>query len=188
MSGLVSKTILDKDILSSIDDVILESSQQTIQHKVWNSLFANWEDGADFRQNKYDGFSIFIDWEDWDQILEETEDTATRPTEMTATLTGRNRFLCDHDEECHLETNDLFAPLFFSSLMLNHNIEAAIWWELNVGPCFARAHSYHASPSRVLKEVISEAWYDIDASQYGPEEQDHIIEILLSLDDQENND
>lgn len=173
MSVLGSKAMCDKGILSDIDKVILESSQQTIRHKVWNNLFADWEDGDSFQQNVM-GYAINIERADWDQILETVSDYQTR----------RNSWICDHEEECGLYTDDLFSPLLDNSVSIktNSNIEAAIWWELNVGPCFGRV-LYISSPSRVLHTLSEEAWNDIDASKYSSEEQDQVIDILLDLDD-----
>lgn len=173
MSALGSKAMCDKGILSDIDKVILESSQQTIRHKVWNNLFADWEDGDSFQQNVM-GYAINIERADWDQILETVSDYQTR----------RNSRICDHEEECELYTDDLFSPLLDNSVSIktNSNIEAAIWWELNVGPCFGRVR-YISSPSRVLHTLSEEAWNDIDASKYSSEEQDQVIDILLDLDD-----
>lgn len=162
------------DILAGIDDVLLEASSSTIKHKVWNSLFAGWED---LDEHNHGSLNLIANQRVGGRQFSggcECELIYTRPGSSVALFPE----CTPHNQNVAISLH----PLMKSTTL---NMIAVLWYELNVSPCEARLVGYDRQATRVLENTYyrRNIW-NIPGlpAAFTPEEQDKIIEILLSFD------
>lgn len=170
------------DMLAEIDDLLLEVSSSNIKHKVWNSLFAGWEDLDEYNVDR--------------SLLVVSDSLADRNNVGGWQYKGVCDCPCVYTlseftsqppvvRECYpaIENVDVpFHVLFFESHYTN--FITVLWHELYVGPCEVR-HDYHTQQERILEDGIyrNQIWYSPEVAQvFTPEEQDRIIELLMSFE------
>lgn len=166
------------DILAGIDDVLLEASSSTIKHKVWNSLFDGWED--------LDEYNNGSDTDLWAPPADRVGGWQWLGGCDCDVIYGTTYVPAAHLNECFPAKETLkvdFYPLFGYGLTYTNNFAALLWQELYLGPCYARFG--YESGYRVLDDFTYRKliWSNPQLPQmFTPEEQDKIIEILLSFD------